>query len=171
MSRDGWTRYSGSGTPHYDVVMAGFKYNMMDLQAAIGLRQLARIDELFARRVEIWRRYDEALADLPVVRPAPPPPEERHARHLYTILIDPARCGRTRDDVQQALQHGGIGTSVHFKALHLQPFYAERYGFSRGMFPAAEAISETTLSLPLSAALTDADADAVIAAIRGVFAA
>jgi dTDP-4-amino-4,6-dideoxygalactose transaminase len=170
MSRDGWARYSSTGTPHYDVVMAGFKYNMMDLQAAIGLRQLARVDELFARRVAIWRRYDETLADLPIVRPAPPAPEERHARHLYTILIEPERCGRTRDEVQQALQRAGIGTSVHFKALHLHPFYAERYGLCRGMFPVAEAISETTLSLPLSAALTDAEADAVIAAIRGVFA-
>jgi dTDP-4-amino-4,6-dideoxygalactose transaminase len=169
MSRDGWTRYAGTGSPHYDVVMAGFKYNMMDLQAAIGLQQLVRIEELYARRVDIWRQYDDALADLPVVRPAPMDQGERHARHLYTILIDPARCGRTRDEVQHALQQAGIGTSVHFRALHLHPFYAERYGFARGMFPVAEAISDTTLSLPLSAALTDAELDAVIAAVRGVF--
>jgi dTDP-4-amino-4,6-dideoxygalactose transaminase len=71
--------------------------------------------------------------------------------------------------VQHALQQAGIGTSVHFRALHLHPFYAERYGFARGMFPVAEAISDTTLSLPLSAALTDAELDAVIAAVRGVF--
>jgi dTDP-4-amino-4,6-dideoxygalactose transaminase len=166
MSRDGWARYSRTGSPHYDVVMAGFKYNMMDLQAAIGLQQLARIEQLFERRAAIWRRYDEALADLPLVRPAPPAPGERHARHLYTILIEPERCGRTRDDVQRALQQAGIGTSIHFKALHLHPFYAERYGFARGEFPVAEAISDTTLSLPLSAALTDGEGEAVIEAVR-----
>jgi dTDP-4-amino-4,6-dideoxygalactose transaminase len=168
MSRDGWARYSAAGSPHYDVVMAGFKYNMMDLQAAIGLQQLARIEQLFARRAEIWRRYDEALADLPVVRPTAPAPGERHARHLYTILIEPDRCGHTRDDVQHALHRAGVGTSVHFRALHLHPFYAERFRLSRGMFPIAESISDSTLSLPLSAALTDAEADAVIAAIRSV---
>jgi dTDP-4-amino-4,6-dideoxygalactose transaminase len=168
MSRDGWARYSSTGTPHYDVVMPGFKYNMMDLQAAIGLHQLARIDAMHARRTAVWQRYDSGLADLPLSLPAAPAAGERHSRHLYTVLIDPARCGRTRDDVQRALQAAGIGTSIHFKALHLHRYYAERFGLAPGAFPQAEAISNTTLSLPLSAAITDDEVDAVIGAVRDV---
>jgi dTDP-4-amino-4,6-dideoxygalactose transaminase len=98
--------------------------------------------------------------------PPPPEPGTRHARHLFTVLVDPAQCGLTRDQLQDALRDRGISTSVHFKALHLQPFYAERYGLRRGMFPHAELISDRTLSLPLSAALSDDDVDAVIEAVQ-----
>ncbi len=156
MSRDGWARYSREGTPHYDVVAAGFKYNMMDIQAAIGLQQLARFDALQDRRAAIWREYDEALAALPVTRPLPPAPHTVHARHLYTILVDKDVCGWSRDDLFAALRARGIGTSVHFRALHLHPYYA-RYGYRRGMFPHAEFISDRTLSLPLSAEMRHED--------------
>ena len=122
MSRDGWARYAREGTPHYDVVEAGFKYNMMDIQAAIGLQQLARFDALQDRRAAIWRAYDEALAALPVTRPLPPAPHTVHARHLYTILVDKDVCGWTRDELFAALRARGIGTSVHFRALHLHPY-------------------------------------------------
>jgi dTDP-4-amino-4,6-dideoxygalactose transaminase len=169
MTRDGWARYSRTGTPHYDVVLPGFKYNMMDLQAAIGLHQLARIDEMHARRVAIWSRYDAAFAGLPIERPAAVPAGQRHARHLYTILVDPDRAGLSRDRLQQELQQAGIGTSIHFRALHLHTYYASRYELGRGMFPHAEAVSDRTLSLPLSAALTDAEVDAVIAAVGAAF--
>ena len=171
MSRDGWTRYAATGTPHYDVVMAGFKYNMMDLQAAIGLQQLARIEEMHRARVQRSAQYDAGLAAFPLERPAATPPRERHAHHLYTVLVDPASCGRTRDDVQRALQEAGIGTSIHFRALHLHPFYAERFGFRRGQFPNAELVSDTTLSLPLSAATTPEDVDTVVGALGDVLAA
>jgi len=171
MSRDGWTRYAATGTPHYDVVMAGFKYNMMDLQAAIGLQQLARIEEMHRARVQRSAQYDAGLAAFPLERPAATPPGERHAHHLYTVLVDPASCGRTRDDVQRALQEAGIGTSIHFRALHLHPFYAERFGFRRGQFPNAELVSDTTLSLPLSAATTPEDVDTVVGALGDVLAA
>ncbi|MDP1569118.1 MAG: DegT/DnrJ/EryC1/StrS aminotransferase family protein [Vicinamibacterales bacterium] len=170
LSRDAWKRYGPDGPAPYEVVMAGFKYNMMDLQAAIGLRQLARLDEMAARREAIWRAYDEALADLPLVRPAPAEAGTVHARHLYTVLVDPTICGWTRAELQQALHARGIGTSVHFQALHLHAFYAERYGLARGMFPHAEYISDHTLSLPLSAALTGAEFDQVIDALRAIFA-
>jgi dTDP-4-amino-4,6-dideoxygalactose transaminase len=164
MSRDGWARYSRDGTPHYDVVEAGFKYNMMDIQAAIGLQQLARFDALQDRRGAIWREYDEALAALPVTRPLPPAPHTVHARHLYTILVDKDVCGWTRDDLFAALRARGIGTSVHFRALHLHPYYA-RHGYRRGMFPHAEFISDRTLSLPLSADMRHEDVMQVTAAL------
>ena len=166
MSRDAWRRYAPGGRAQYDVVMPGFKYNMMDLQAAIGLRQLSRLAEMAERRLAIWRAYDEALADLPLVRPAPAAPGTIHARHLYTVLVDPLLAGWTRDNLQSALADRGIGTGVHFRALHLQPFYQERFGLRRGLFPNAEYISDRTLSLPLSAATTNGDVDRTITAIR-----
>jgi dTDP-4-amino-4,6-dideoxygalactose transaminase len=165
MTRDAWTRYAPGARGDYDVVMPGFKYNMMDIQAAIGLHQLAALETRLRRREAIWNRYEEAFADLPLTLPTPPEPGTRHARHLFTILVDSAECGLSRNGLQDALRERGVGTSVHFKALHLQSFYAERFGLRRGMFPQAERISDRTLSLPLSAALTDAEVDAVIRAV------
>jgi dTDP-4-amino-4,6-dideoxygalactose transaminase len=143
---------------------------MMDLQAAIGLHQLRRIESNLRRREVIWEHYDRGLAALPLVRPAAPSPHTRHARHLYTVLVDPARCGMDRRALATALAARGIATSVHFKALHLHSYYAGHFGLRRGQFPAAEHVSDTTLSLPLSAATTPADARAVINAIRDALA-
>jgi dTDP-4-amino-4,6-dideoxygalactose transaminase len=172
MSRDAWARYAGGGAAQYEVVEAGFKYNMMDLQAAIGLQQLARVEAMQAHRRALWRRYDEGLADLPLTRPAPVArhdvgePVPTHAHHLYTVLVDEGPCGWTRDDLAAALRERGIATSVHFKALHLHRYYAERFGYRRGMFPNAEFVSDRTLSLPLSAGTDEADVDRVITVLR-----
>lgn len=165
MSRDGWTRYARDGAPGYDIVTPGYKYNMPDLMAAIGLVQLQRLEDRWRRRDAIWRRYDDGFADLPLTLPAPSAPGDRHARHLYTVLVEP-ESGWTRDELAAALRSSGIMTSVHFRAVHLFTYYAERFGFKRGMWPVAERVSDTTLSLPLSAAMRDADVDAVIAAVR-----
>jgi dTDP-4-amino-4,6-dideoxygalactose transaminase len=166
MSRDAWARYAPGGSPHYDVAMPGFKYNMMDLQAAIGLRQLLRIGAMHARRIAICARYDEGLADLPLVRPAAPAPGTVHARHLYPVLVDASRCGVSRDALQQRLRDAGVETSIHFRAVHLHSYYRDRFGLRRGMFPHAEAVSDTTLSLPLSPAMPDDDVDRVIEALH-----
>ncbi|MDH4064134.1 MAG: DegT/DnrJ/EryC1/StrS aminotransferase family protein, partial [Acidobacteriota bacterium] len=165
MNRDAWARYGPSGSPHYDVVMPGFKYNMMDLQAAIGLRQLAGLHRRLARREAIWKLYDEGLADLPLTRPAPVAPFDVHARHLYTILVTPA-SGWSRDELVCALAAHGITTSIHFRALHLHPYYAERFGFVRGQFPEAERVSDGVISLPLSGGMGEADAQRVVETIR-----
>jgi dTDP-4-amino-4,6-dideoxygalactose transaminase len=164
MSRDGWTRYAREATPHYDVVQAGFKYNMMDIQAALGLQQFARFEAMQQRRGAIWAAYDAALASLPVTRPRPPLAGTTHARHLYTILVDETECGYERDALFRELRTRGIGTSVHFKALHLHPYYT-RHGYRRGMFPNAEMISDRTLSLPLAADMRDEDVRQVIDAL------
>jgi dTDP-4-amino-4,6-dideoxygalactose transaminase len=166
LSADAWARYAGSGPLHYEVVEAGFKYNMMDLQAAIGLQQLTRFDAFEGHRRAIWTRYADGLADLPLVLPAPAEPGTTHAHHLFTILVDRARCGRSRDELAAALRERGISTSVHFTALHLHRFYAERLGCARGQFPRAESVSDRTLSLPLSAGTTLAGADRVIDVLR-----
>ena len=167
MSRGAWTRATYEKSPHYDVVMPGFKYNMMDLQAAIGLHQLARIESMYARRSAIWARYDAAFAGLPLRLPAPVPAGDRHARHLYTVVVDES-AGVTRDRLQQRLAERGVCTSIHFRALHLHPYYQERFELKRGMFPAAESLSDSTLSLPLSAAMTDDTVDRVIEALHEV---
>ena len=167
MTRDAWARYERPGRVSYDVVCAGFKYNMMDVQAAIGLHQLAALERNHARRAAIVGRYDEALAGLPVRRFAPVPSGSVHAHHLYTILIEPVR-GRSRDGIADALAQEGVASSVHFPPVHLHRFYRERYGFVPGQFPLAERIADTVLSLPLSAALSDDQVGIVVDAVRRV---
>jgi dTDP-4-amino-4,6-dideoxygalactose transaminase len=169
LSRDAWKRYGSGSSPHYDVLMPGYKYNMMDLQAAIGLHQLAGIADRLRRREAIWRLYDEGLADLPLTRPAPAPAGDVHARHLYTILVESA-SGWSRDGLIAALAAEGISTGVHFRALHLHPYYAERFNLTRGMFPVAERISDRVISLPLSAAMSTDDAARVVSTIRALMA-
>lgn len=166
MDRHAWSRYAPGGRSDYEVLTAGFKYNMMDLQAAIGLQQLARLRRMHARRSTIAARYDAAFEQLPITRQAPPPSGMVHAHHLYPILIDPAVAGLTRDALQARLHERGVSTSIHFRALHLHSFYRERYALKRGMFPVAERVSDQTLSLPLSSALTDTEVDHVIEAVH-----
>lgn len=166
LSRGAWKRYSDEGFKHYEVVYPGFKYNMMDLQAALGIHQLERLERYLARRQEIWRRYDEAFADLPVMTPAPEEPGTRHARHLYTLLLDIDRMGVERDTFQQAMHTENIGTGIHFISVHMHPYYRRKFGYGRGDFPMAEFISDRTISLPLSAKLSDEDVEDVIAAVR-----
>jgi dTDP-4-amino-4,6-dideoxygalactose transaminase len=168
LSADAWKRFSDSGYRHYEVVHPGFKYNMTDIQAALGLCQLRRLGAWQRRRQEIWTRYDEAFAGLPVARPAPAEPQTVHARHLYTLLVDEAEAGIGRDAFMARLHARGIGTGVHYRALHLHRYYRERFGFRPEDFPEAHRIGERTVSLPLSAKLTDADVDRVIGAVRGV---
>jgi dTDP-4-amino-4,6-dideoxygalactose transaminase len=165
LSTDAWKRFSDEGFKHYEVVEPGFKYNMMDLQAAIGVHQLARVEENLRRRQEIWAAYDEAFADLPVVPVLPEAPGTRHARHLYTLLLDLDGLTASRDDVLTALHNENIGTGVHYRALHLHPYYRDTFGYSLGDFPNAEWISDRTLSLPLSPKLTDADVESVVLAV------
>ena len=165
LSGDAWKRFSDDGFKHYEVVEPGFKYNMMDLQAAIGLHQLARVEINLKRRQQIWERYDEAFTGLPLLVPAAEEPGTRHARHLYTLLLDVERLRDDRDAVQASLHHQNIGTGVHYRALHLHPYYRDTFGYRRGMLPNAEWIADRTLSLPLSPGLTDADVDDVIFAV------
>ena len=168
MTRDAWKRFGDSGYKHYSVVEAGFKYNMMDLQAALGLHQLARVEATLTRREEIWSRYDEAFAGLPCELPPPAEPDTRHARHLYTLLVDVDELGRTRDQVLDEMTARNIGVGVHYVGLHLQPYYEQLLGCTAADFPNATRVSERTISIPLSAALTDDDVEDVIAAVTDV---
>ena len=166
MSKGAWQRYSDDGYKHYAVVYPGYKYNMMDIQAAIGYHQLQRIGRYLGMREHIWQCYDEAFQDLRVTTPLPPEPDTVHARHLYTLLLDIDRLKITRDEFLQRMHERNIGTGVHFISVHQHPYYRETFGFQTNDFPTATYISERTVSLPLSAKLTDEDVADVIAAVR-----
>ena len=168
MSADAWKRFSDDGFKQYEVVEPGFKYNLTDLQAAIGLHQLARVEANLERRNDIWARYDEALADLPVFVPAPEEPGTRHARHLYTVMLDLDRLSIDRDAFQAELHRRRIGTGIHYRALHLHAYYRDTYGYGRGDLPNAEWIWDRTISLPLSPKLSDDDVEDVISAVTSI---
>jgi dTDP-4-amino-4,6-dideoxygalactose transaminase len=168
LSADAWSRFSETGFKHYEVTEPGFKYNMMDIQAALGLHQLRRVEDNLVRRAEIWSRYDEAFAGLPVFLPPPEEEGTRHARHLYTLLIDVDRLGVGRDEVQAALHDQRIGTGIHYRALHLHRYYRERWDLKPEDYPNAAWISDRTISLPLSPKLSDADVDDVVEAVQRV---
>lgn len=166
MSKDAWHRFGDDGYKHYQVVEAGFKYNMMDLQAAIGIHQLARVESNWQRREQIWLQYMEAFADLPIALPAGPAADTRHAYHLFTIMIEKARCGISRDAFLDAMHKMNIGTGVHYLSLAEHPYYLQRFGWRPEVWPNAMRIGRQTVSLPLSAALSDHDVKLVAEASR-----
>jgi dTDP-4-amino-4,6-dideoxygalactose transaminase len=168
MSQDAWKRYSDEGFKHYQVVYAGFKYNMTDMQAALGIHQLPRIDRYWRRRAQIWRAYNEAFQDLPVLLPAPIAADSKHAYHLYTLLLDADQAGVGRDRFLERMTAANIGVGVHYTALHLHPYYQRTFGYKPDDFPNARWLSERTVSLPLSPKLGDGDVADVIAAVRGL---
>ncbi len=168
MSRDAWHRFGDAGYKHYQVVECGFKYNMMDLQAAIGIHQLARVEANWARRRDIWERYKMELRDLPVTLPADPEPGTRHAYHLFPILVVEEVAGISRDGFLDAMNARRIGTGVHYLSVAEHPYYQQRFGWRPEDWPNACQIGRTTVSLPLSPKLADADVDRIIGAVRGV---
>ncbi|MBI3125990.1 MAG: DegT/DnrJ/EryC1/StrS aminotransferase family protein [Candidatus Tectomicrobia bacterium] len=168
LSADAWKRYGESGYHHWDIIEPGFKYNMMDLQAALGLQQLARLAEFNARRAEITARYDAAFAGLPGLRPLSHevPAGWSHPHHLYVLLVDPEKLGFTRDEMMERVQNAKVGVGVHFRAVHLHPYYRRAYGFRPRDFPIAERVGDNVFSIPLFPAMTDQDVEDVIAAVR-----
>jgi dTDP-4-amino-4,6-dideoxygalactose transaminase len=166
MSKDAWKRFTDEGYKHYQVVECGFKYNMMDIQAALGIHQLRRVEASWRRRQEIWQIYQRAFRDLPLTLPAPPEEGTRHAYHLYTVLVDFERTGVSRDAFMGAMTAENVGVGVHYRSIPVQPYYAERFGWKPEDYPNSVSIGEKTVSLPLSAKLTDEDVHDVIRAVR-----
>jgi dTDP-4-amino-4,6-dideoxygalactose transaminase len=165
LSRGAWQRFSDHGFRHYEVVQPGFKYNMTDVQAALGLHQLTRLDSWIDRRAQLWERYDALLAGLPVQTPPPPEPHTKHARNLYQVSIGPD-APLSRDELLDALTKRNIGAGVHYRGVHLHPYYRDKYAIEPGDLPVASLISERTVSLPLSPKLTEAEQGDVVAALR-----
>lgn len=170
LDKDAWKRYSPGGFLPYETTEPGYKYNMTDLQASLGLHQLARLERNLTVRQELWRAYDEAFAGLDcVTTPDVHDTEDtRHARHLYTLRLVPGALTCSRNDFIQALGAENIGTGIHFIPVHLHRWYREHVGTQRGDFPIAEAIGDTTVSLPLSASMDASDGNDVIAAVTKV---
>jgi dTDP-4-amino-4,6-dideoxygalactose transaminase len=168
MSKDAWRRFSDDGYRHYQVIEAGFKYNMMDLQAAIGIHQLERIEANWERRRAVWARYQAGLAGSGLRLPSEPEPETRHGYHLFTVLVDEGIVGISRDEFLDAMTAHGIGVGVHYLSIPEHPYYRERFAWSPEMVPQAARIGQQTVSLPLSARLGDRDVDDVIEAIYRV---
>lgn len=168
MSKDAWKRYSDNGYKHYEVIYPGFKYNMTDMQASLGIHQLKRITAFDKTRQKIWGLYNAGFRDLPVGLPAPFAKNTQHNKHLYTLIIDREKCGISRDKFILELHRRGIGTGVHFIPVHLHKYYRERFGYKKGDYPNAEYIGERTVSLPISPKLTKADTGRIIKAVREV---
>lgn len=165
MSRDAWNRYGDSGTWAYDVESPGFKYNMTDIQAALGLSQLERLDAITARRREIALRYDEALRPVAAIETPIERPGYVHAWHLYPIRLRLEQLAIDRSEFIAAMSERKIGTSVHFIPVHLLSYYRDRYELKPDQFPVASDAFERIVSLPLYPAMTDADVDDVVEAI------
>ncbi|MGD2164530.1 MAG: DegT/DnrJ/EryC1/StrS family aminotransferase [Anaerolineae bacterium] len=168
ISRDAWKRYSAEGSWYYEVTAPGFKYNLTDLQSALGLHQLARIETMTQRRAAIAARYRAGLCDLPEIELPVVRGDIRHAWHLYPIRIRPELLSIDRAVFIERLKDEGIGTSVHFIPLHRQPYYRVRYGLQAADFPVADAAYERLISLPLYTRMTDEDVDDVVEAVRRV---
>jgi len=165
ISRDAWKRYSAEGSWYYEVIQAGYKYNMTDIAAALGLHQLARCDWLLERRQTIAKRYTEVFSQWPELVTPPDPPHVEHAWHLYMLRLQLDRLTITRDAFIQELARANIGTSVHFIPLHLHPFYRETCQLVPGDFPVALDIYQRVISLPIYPGMSDDDVEDVIAAI------
>ncbi len=149
MSRDAWARYTAAGTYRYDIVEPGYKANLGDIPAAIGLVQLRRLPQLQARREAIAQRFNAAFAGEPALEPPAERPGTRHAWHLYPLRLRLERLRIDRDAFIAALRTAGIGTSVHFIPIHYHSYFREQFGWRAGDYPVAERTFEREISLPL----------------------
>lgn len=165
MSKDAWKRFGDDGFKHYQVVECGFKYNMMDLQASLGIHQLSRVESYWRRRKDIWDQYMNGLADLPVGLSAPTEPDDRHANHLFTILVDEDVAGISRDEFLDHMTRHGIGVGVHYLSVAEHPYYQQTFGWRPEDYPVGMRIGRQTVSLPISAKLSDDDVADVIQAV------
>jgi len=168
MSRDAWKRYTSTGSWYYEVLLPGYKYNMTDIQAALGIHQLRKLDDFIAIRQKYARMYDEGFVDLPEVERPIIHPDRTHTYHLYVIRLNLERLTIDRAQFIEELKALNIGSSVHFIPVHLHPFYQRAFGYKSGDFPMAERIYERIVSLPLFPKMTEDDVKDVILAIKHI---
>lgn len=170
MDREAWNRYGKNGNQDYEIVLPGYKYNMMDIQAALGIHQLKELGGFIARRNELANRYQEALSDWAEwTLPQKPDYDHLHAWHIYTPLINEDVTHMSRDEFMQAMKAKNIGTGLHYRAVHLYPYYRQRFHFQPGDFPHAEDAALRIVSLPLFPRMTDAEHDRVLDVMYSIF--
>lgn len=170
MSHDAWKRYTGAGSWYYEVVLAGYKNNMTDLQAALGIHQLRRLPGFIQTRRRYARLYDQAFAELAEIETPLTHPDRGHSYHLYVIRLKLERLTIDRARFIEELKARGIGSSVHFIPVHLQPFYQHQFGYRPGHLPLAEDLYQRIISLPLYPRMTEADVQDVITAVTDIIA-
>ncbi len=168
ISKDAWNRYAENGSWYYEIVAPGFKYNMTDVAAAMGLAQLARLDVMSKRRAQIAACYSEAFTGIPGLDVPTCRSGISHSWHLYMLRLEPDCLLISRDQFVEELGARGIGTSVHFIPLHLHPYYRETYGFSPEDFPVATREYRRELSLPIYSCMDDKDVARVIEAVTSI---
>jgi dTDP-4-amino-4,6-dideoxygalactose transaminase len=168
MSRDAWDRYEAKGSWYYEVIRPGFKYNLTDIQAALGLHQLRKLGRFQARREEIVRQYNEGLSGFEELSLPTKRPEVEHAWHLYVVRLNLERMGITRDQFIEELKERRIGSSVHFIPVHLHPYYRDKYGYGPEDFRVASREFRRIISLPLNPRMSDRDVLDVIEAVGEV---
>jgi dTDP-4-amino-4,6-dideoxygalactose transaminase len=168
MSRDAWKRYTSAGSWYYEVVLPGYKANMTDIQAALGIHQLRRLDDFISLRQRYARLYKDAFAGLQEVETPLVRAKRNHVYHLYVIrlVLDSLTIDRARF-IEELKEHN-IGTSLHFIPVHLHPYYQEEFGYQRGDLPQTEAIYDRILSLPLYPRMSENDVNDVIRSVRHV---
>jgi UDP-4-amino-4,6-dideoxy-N-acetyl-beta-L-altrosamine transaminase len=168
ISRDAWKRYTSEGSWYYEVTCAGYKDNMTDIQAALGIHQLAKLERFLEVRAKYAHMYNEAFAQIPEIQTPVVNEDIRHAWHLYVIQLDLERLTLDRAQFIEALRARNVGTSVHFIPVHLHPYYRERFGYQRGDLPNAERAYDRILSLPLYPTMTEEDVAYVIRAVTEI---
>jgi dTDP-4-amino-4,6-dideoxygalactose transaminase len=166
LNGDAWNRYSARGHWYYEIADFGFKYNMTDVAAALGVRQLERLWSLHGRREQIARMYNDSFGELDTVFIPRDAGFGTHAWHLYVLELNLPAIRIDRNQVMDRLRQQGVGTSVHFMPLHLHPVYQRMYGYRPKQFPTAEAIFDRAFSLPIYPGMTDADVAHVVEAVR-----
>lgn len=171
INKSAWDRYSKDGTPFYDVLFPGYKFNMMDIQASLGIHQLNKLDEFIQRRTEIACLYKKLLSENEnVILPADEPAGCRHAWHLFIVRFKAEKLKKSRNDIVRELKKQGISTGLHFLAVHTHKYYQEKYGYKLGDFPNAEYASERVVSLPLFPELKNEEVEMVCSAIKEIIA-
>lgn len=171
ISRDAWKRYMAGGNWYYEIIAPGFKYNLCDIAAALGIAQLARAEAMRARREAIARRYDDAFRGEDALELLAPPPDRTNAHHLYVVKVAPRLLNVDRDGFIEELRARGVGVSVHFIPLHEHPYYRETYGYRPESFPVAHAAYLRSISLPIYSAMTHDQVEQVIEAVLEIVAA
>ena len=168
ISKDAWKRYSNEGSWYYEVAFPGYKYNMTDIAAAIGIEQLKKCNRFWEMRRRIAAAYDTGFADLPEIRTPKSHPDLQHAWHLYVIQLELERLTINRNKFIELLKQENIGTSVHFIPLHFHPYYKRTFGYTAADFPNASAVFHRIVSLPIFPKMSEADTEHVIGTIREI---
>ena len=168
LTKNAWSRFSDKGYSHYKVVSPGFKYNMMDIQASLGIHQINKVNVSWKKRKKIWNFYDKNFKNMPFIKLDPIKKNMRHAYHLYIILLDVNKIQITRDIFLEEMRKLNIGVGVHYTALHLHPYYKKKYKYRKGDLKNTEYISDRTVSLPLSPKLILKDQRDVVNAVKKI---